>query len=89
MDRRWLPLNALRAFEAVGRRGSFTAAAQSLMVSQSAVSRHVIGLEEFLGVSLFERKPHHLGLTEAGQRLLPVVEKAFERIDTALEEVES
>jgi DNA-binding transcriptional LysR family regulator len=87
MDRRWLPLNALRAFEAVGRQGSFTAAAQSLLVSQSAVSRHVIGLEDFLGVPLFDRKPSQPALTEAGKRLLPVVEKAFERIDTTLEEI--
>src|SRR4051812_37014482 len=87
MDRRWLPLNALRAFEAVGRHGSFTAAAQSLLVSQSAVSRHVIGLEDFLGVPLFDRKPQQPTLTEAGRRLLPVVEKAYERIDAALEEI--
>lgn len=87
MDRRWLPLNALRAFEAVGRHGSFTAAAQSLLVSQSAVSRHVIGLEELIGVPLFDRKPPQLALTEAGKRLLPVVEKAFERIDQSLEEI--
>jgi len=87
MDRRWLPLNALRAFEAVGRQGSFTGAAQSLLVSQSAVSRHVIGLEDFLGVPLFDRKPPQPSLTEAGRRLLPVVEKAFERIDATLEEI--
>lgn len=87
MDRRWLPLNALRAFEAVGRQGSFTGAAQSLLVSQSAVSRHVIGLEDFLGVPLFDRKPPQPSLTDAGRRLLPVVEKAFERIDTTLEEI--
>ncbi|MDQ0467667.1 LysR substrate-binding domain-containing protein [Labrys wisconsinensis] len=87
MDRRWLPLNALRAFEAVGRHGSFTAAAQSLLVSQSAVSRHVIGLEEFLGVALFDRKPQQPVLTEAGRRLLPVVEKALDRIDGTLEEI--
>jgi DNA-binding transcriptional LysR family regulator len=87
MDRRWLPLNALRAFEAVGQHGSFTAAAQSLLVSQSAVSRHVIGLEDFLGVPLFDRKPQQPVLTEAGRRLLPVVGKAFERIDTSLEEI--
>lgn len=87
MDRRWLPLNALRAFEAVGRRGSFTAAAADLLVSQSAVSRHVIGLEDFMGVQLFDRRPREPSLTEAGRRLLPVVEKAFERIDVTLEEI--
>jgi DNA-binding transcriptional LysR family regulator len=87
MDRRWLPLNALRAFEAVGKARSFTAAAQSLLVSQSAVSRHVIGLEDFLGVPLFERRRTSLVPTEAGARLLPVVTKAFDRIDEALDEI--
>ncbi|MEJ1161256.1 LysR substrate-binding domain-containing protein [Prosthecomicrobium sp. N25] len=87
MDRRWLPLNALRAFEAAGRHRSFTAAAQSLLVTQSAVSRHVIGLEDLIGIPLFERKPHQLALTDAGRRLLPVVTRAFDRIDEALEEV--
>ena len=52
MDRKWLPLNALRAFEAAGQHLSFTAAANSLTVAQSAVSRHVIVLENFLGVAL-------------------------------------
>ena len=47
MDRKWLPLNALRAFEAAGQHLSFTAAANSLTVAQSAVSRHVIVLENF------------------------------------------
>jgi len=61
MDRKWLPLNALRAFEAAGQHLSFTAAANSLTVAQSAVSRHVIVLENFLGVALFERRPQQLG----------------------------
>ena len=87
MDRRWLPLNALRAFEAAGRHTSFTAAASSLLVSQSAVSRHVIGLEDLIGVPLFDRKPHQLSLTEAGRKLLPVVTKSFDRIDEVIEEI--
>lgn len=84
MDRQWLPLNALRAFEAAGRLGSFTAAAASLTVAQSAVSRHVIALERFLGVPLFERRPGQLALTEAGRHLLPAVTRGFDRIDGAL-----
>ncbi|MBV8567054.1 MAG: LysR family transcriptional regulator [Methylobacteriaceae bacterium] len=87
MDRKWLPLNALRAFEAAGQHLSFTAAANSLTVAQSAVSRHVIVLERFLGVSLFERRPQQLVLTEAGKHLLPAVTKSFDRIDQALSEV--
>ena len=87
MDRKWLPLNALRAFEAAGQHLSFTAAANSLTVAQSAVSRHVIVLEDFLGVALFERRPQQLVLTEAGRHILPVVSKSFDRIDQALGEV--
>jgi len=87
MDRKWLPLNALRAFEAAGQHLSFTAAANSLTVAQSAVSRHVIVLENFLGVALFERRPQQLALTEAGRHILPVVSKSFDRIDQALCEV--
>jgi len=86
-DRRWLPLNALRAFDAVGRHLSFTAAAQALNVSQSAVSRHVIGLEELLGHQLFERRPQSLALTKAGASLLPTVRGAFDRIEQALNDV--
>ena len=72
IDRRWLPLNALHAFETVGKRLSFTAAANALNVSQSAVSRHVISLEALLGVQLFERWPQQLALTDAGAAVLPV-----------------
>lgn len=87
MDRKWLPLNALRAFEAAGNLLSFTAAANKLTVAQSAVSRHVIVLEQFLGVPLFERRPQQLVLTESGKHLLPVVTKSFDRIDQALGEI--
>ena len=87
MDRQWLPLNALRAFEAAGQHGSFTAAAASLTVAQSAVSRHVIVLEKFLGTPLFDRRPQQLVLTEAGRHLLPVVSRSFDRIDQALGDI--
>ncbi len=86
-DRRWLPLNALRAFDAVGRHLSFTAAANALNVSQSAISRHVIGLEELLGLQLFERRPQSLTLTKAGSSLLPTVRGSFDRIEQALNDV--
>src|ERR1700738_5495788 len=84
IDRRWLPLNALRAFEGVAKHGSFTAAANALLISQSALSRHVIALERLVGVQLFDRKPHALSLTKAGQHLLPAVVKSFDRLAYAL-----
>ncbi|MDE2305229.1 MAG: LysR family transcriptional regulator [Gammaproteobacteria bacterium] len=86
-DRRWLPLNALRAFEGVAKHSSFTAAANALLISQSALSRHVIALEKLLGAQLFERRPHSLVLTKAGQHLLPAVSKSFDRLEYALDDI--
>jgi DNA-binding transcriptional LysR family regulator len=87
MDRRWLPLNALRAFEGVAQHLSFTAAANALLISQSALSRHVIALEKLIGVQLFERRPHALVLTKAGQHLLTAVMKSFDRLEYALDDI--
>jgi DNA-binding transcriptional LysR family regulator len=87
IDRRWLPLNALRAFEGVAKHGSFTAAAHALLISQSALSRHVISLERLIGVQLFERRPHALTLTKAGQHLLPAVAKSFDRLEYAIDDI--
>jgi DNA-binding transcriptional LysR family regulator len=87
IGRRWLPLNALRAFEGVAKHGSFTVAANSLLISQSALSRHVIALETLIGVQLFERRPHALVLTQAGQHLLPAVIKSFDRLEYALDDI--
>lgn len=87
IDRRWLPLNALRAFEGVAKHGSFTAAANALLISQSALSRHVIALEQLIGVQLFDRRPHSLTLTKAGQHLLPALVKSFDRLEYALDDI--
>ena len=84
INRRWLPLNALRAFDAVGQHLSFTAGAEALGVSQSALSRHVIALEDLLGAQLLERKPNRISLTEAGEFLLPVVKKSLDRLEASL-----
>ena len=64
---RLLPnLNAVRAFEAAARHGSFARAAEELAVSHAAVSRHVRNLEADLGVALFERHARHVVLTGEG-----------------------
>ena len=84
MNRRWLPLNALRAFEAVGKHLSFTGGATALSVSQSALSRHVSALESLLGKQLFERDAGRLVLTPSGKELLAVVAKSLERIEQTM-----
>ncbi|MEL6838579.1 MAG: LysR substrate-binding domain-containing protein [Pseudomonadota bacterium] len=79
------PLNALRAFEAAGRHQSFTGAAEELAVSHSAISRHVRGLEDRLGVQLFRDLPRGVALTQAGVRYLETLTPAFDRIAEASE----
>lgn len=84
MARRLPSLNALRAFEAAGRHGRISLAADELNVTHSAVSRQVQLLEDALGVSLFEGPRNALRLTEAGRTLLPGLTGAFDQIDTAV-----
>jgi LysR family glycine cleavage system transcriptional activator len=83
MDRRHLPLTALRSFEAVGRHLSFSRAAESLGVTHGAVSRQVASLERMLGVKLFDRGAT-LALTEEGHRLFAGVAPAFDSIAATL-----
>lgn len=79
------PLNALRAFEAAGRLGSFTKAAEELNVSHSAISRHVRGLEDRLNVHLFQARNTGVALTEQGRAYLAEITPAFDRIAQATE----
>jgi LysR family transcriptional regulator, glycine cleavage system transcriptional activator len=77
------PLNALRAFEAAGRHGSLTKAAQELFVTHGAVSRHVAQLESWLGVTLFHRSASQVRLTPAGRQYLAEITAALDRIAVA------
>jgi DNA-binding transcriptional LysR family regulator len=60
------PLDLLLGFESAARHLSFTRAASELFITQSAVSRQIQALEEFVGLALFERRHKSLALTEAG-----------------------
>ncbi|MBV0882110.1 LysR family transcriptional regulator [Noviherbaspirillum sp. L7-7A] len=64
------PLDALRGFVATARRMSITEAANDLCLTQSAVSRQIRLLEEYLGTSLLVRQHRSIALTEAGKRLM-------------------
>ncbi len=78
--RPYLPLNALRAFEAAARHASFKRAAIELSVTPAALSHQVKALEERIGAALFHRIPQGLALTDEGRSLLPVVRQAFDEI---------
>jgi LysR family glycine cleavage system transcriptional activator len=78
-------LSALRAFEAAARHLSLTNAARELHVTPGALSHQIRGLEEFLGVKLFERKVRAIGLTAAGKQLYPGLQTGFGHIREAVE----
>lgn len=67
----------------MARLKSFSKAAEELYVSQSAVSRQISLLEEYLGVQFFHRDRSGVRLTEVGQRYLDDIGPAFERIAVA------
>ena len=85
MPRQLPPLNPLRAFEAAGRLGSFTRAAEELNVSHSAISRHIRGLEKRLNVHLFRTQKSGVTLTEHGQTYLAQITPALDQIAFATE----
>jgi LysR family glycine cleavage system transcriptional activator len=74
---------AVRAFESAARLGSFTAAADELLLTQSAISRHVRNLERSVGIDLFHRRGRHVALTADGRRYMEVATDAFDRISAA------
>lgn len=85
MARRSLPsLNALRAFEAFGRHGRMTLAAEELCVTHGAISRQIRELERDLGAPLTEGPRNRLTLTEAGLKLAQTLTRALDDIDAAV-----
>ncbi|HZB38391.1 MAG TPA: LysR family transcriptional regulator, partial [Beijerinckiaceae bacterium] len=84
MPRRLPSLNALRAFEAAGRLGRMTLAAEELCVTHGAVSRQVRQLEQALAARLLEGPKSRLVLTEAGRALLAELTPVFDRLEAAV-----
>jgi len=76
-------LNALRAFEAAGRLGSFKEAAAELHVTHGAISQQVRLLEAWLGASLFERHNRRVVLTSAARAYLAEIGPLFDQLAQA------
>ncbi len=77
------PLDLIEGFEAAARNLSFTRAGAELHLTQSAVSRQIKSLEEWLGVPLFERRPRTLVLTRHGEafyKAVPGILRAIEDV---------
>ena len=84
-----LAVGPLRAFEAVARRSSFSAAAEELHLTQPAISRQIKGLEDELGAPLFLRGTRRVELTVAGTQLLRGVIPLLQRLDTTVSQIRS
>lgn len=90
-----LSIEALEVIDAIARKGSFAAAAESLFRVPSALTYTVRKLEEDLGLSLFDRSGHRAILTKAGEELIKegrhlleaaqVLESRVKRVATGIE----
>lgn len=71
----------MRAFLEVARVGNFTRAAEQMHITQAGLSILIREMERQLGARLFDRTTRMVGLTVAGRRLLPVVERLVTELD--------
>jgi DNA-binding transcriptional LysR family regulator len=78
-----LNVNRLRILREVAHRGSFSAAADALSYTQSAVSQQIAVLEAETGMTLLERHPRGVSLTAAGQTLVGHAESVLADLDAA------
>lgn len=82
-----MELDQLRYFLQVAERGSFTRAAEDLMISQPALSRSIQKLEEELKQPVFERKPRSISLTDAGMLLQGRAQQVLSILDDTKAEI--
>jgi len=81
---RRLPFNALRVFEAVGRLGSMSKAAEALNVQPSAVSMQMKNLADYVGVPLVAKVGRRVELTRDGETLRESVDAGLRQIESAI-----
>lgn len=75
-----LNFHQLHIFYTVAERGSFSAAAQALHMTQPAVTMQVQSLEDYFGTKLLQRSTKRIDLTEAGRALMPYAKSSIELI---------
>ncbi len=82
-----LPLEWVRAFEAAGRTGSFTAAARETGLTQAAISQRITNLEKLVGSRLFVRQARGVALTVDGEAWLPYVSGSLQALRQSCEDL--
>ena len=78
-------INEFLLFIALAQEGSFTKAAAKLGMSQSALSHAIKALEERIKLRLFNRTTRSVSLSDAGERLLTIIEPRFTEIENELQ----
>src|ERR1043166_171566 len=73
-----MDLRQLEIIRAIAESGSFTAAGDKLHVSQSAISRQILLLEEELGEPVFHRIGRRIRITPSGETLLQLSHRVFQ-----------
>ena len=86
-DSRLPALNGLKAFEVAARHLSFKQAADELFITPAAVSHRIRGLEDWLGVKLFNRLTRSLELTKEGEAYAALVQEGFAILTRASDEL--
>lgn len=82
-----MELTALQAFVAVAETGSFSRAADSLFLTQPAISKRIAALEDDLRARLFDRMARRVEMTEAGRALLPHARRILGELETSRQAV--
>src|SRR5262245_15296227 len=82
-------LRHIRAFVTVAEKQSFARAAESLHVSQPALSQTIIQLEEAFGLRLFDRTTRHVALTSVGSKLLPEARAVLAQVHSLIDLAEA
>lgn len=84
-----LDVRRMRVLREVATRGSFSAAAEALSYTQSAVSQQIAALEREAGIKLVERGPRGIHLTDAGEALVRHTEAVLASLSEAEAELEA
>ena len=74
-----MDIRQLRYFVAIAEEGSLSAAAQRVNVAQPSLSQHIITVEKDLGVTLFNRSPRGMTLTQSAKFFFPMRAKYLKR----------